>query len=252
MEPLAPGEPNRTSRSENQVVSLVAGRLNAEVFEAAGVPVTRSIQPARPQPPIILSNARLPQEWERLIHSAWQKETDRILEVAKLVLQARTQLLPEVFAALRLPFKTRVAQMLAKIAVNPVLTDPANHGSLPPCWRTLYELTKLSHAELKSAIEAGAVHSRMQRKDVDSLRGRQGQRRSGNDKDSGESPPDPRELRRQLKAIGWERFRQEVMPPDWCKPLVEMAIALATPEHLIEALERKCSPFAALKNLKKS
>jgi hypothetical protein len=224
------------------------------MFEAAGIPVTsesRSILPARPQPPIILSNARSPQEWERLIHSAWQKETDRILEVAKLVLQARTQLLPEVFVTLRLPFKTRVAQMLAKIAVNPVLTNAANHGSLPPCWRTLYELTKLSHAELKSAIEAGAVHSRMQRKDVDSLRGRQGQRRSGNDKDSGESPPDPRELRRQLIQLGWDRFREEVLPPDWCKMLVDMALALASPEHLIGALEAKCSPFTPLKRLEK-
>ena len=124
------------------------------------------------EPQAILSNARSPQEFEALIQGAWQKETGRILEVGKLLLQAREQLLPAVFKGLRLPFKARMAQMLAKIAANPVLADPANHGSLPPCWRTLYELTKVPSNELRSAIDTGLVHPGMQRKDVNSLRGR--------------------------------------------------------------------------------
>ena len=66
------------------------------------------------EPQAILSNARSPQEFEALIQGAWQKETGRILEVGKLLLQAREQLLPAVFKGLRLPFKARMAQMLAK------------------------------------------------------------------------------------------------------------------------------------------
>src|SRR6266498_608346 len=99
--------------------------LTRELFEAAGVPVAWTREQAIPirQPPAILSNARSPQEFEALIQSAWQKETGRILEVGKLLLQAREQLLPAVFKALRLPFKARMAQMLAKIAANPVLAD---------------------------------------------------------------------------------------------------------------------------------
>ncbi len=151
-----------------------AAPLTRELFEAAGVRVAWKSEQSTPipQPPAILSNARSPQEWEVLIQGAWQKETGRILEVGKLLLQAREQLLPAVFKALRLPFKARMAQMLAKIAANPVLADPANHGSLPPCWRTLYELTKVPSNELRSAIDTGLVHPGMQRKDVDSLRGR--------------------------------------------------------------------------------
>jgi hypothetical protein len=160
--------------TDNSAARAPAASLTRELFEAAGVPVawTREQAISIAQPPAILSNARSPQEWEALIQVAWQKETGRILEVAKLLLQAREQLLPAVFKALRLPFKARMAQMLAKIAANPVLADPANHGSLPPCWRTLYELTKIPGDELRSAIETGVVHPGMQRKDVDSLRGR--------------------------------------------------------------------------------
>jgi hypothetical protein len=148
--------------------------LTRQLFEAAGVPAARRREQAIPiaQPLAILSNARSPREWEALIQGAWQKETGRILEVGKLLLQAREQLPPDVFKALRLPFKARMAQMLAKISANPVLADPANHGSLPPCWRTLYELTKVPSVELRSAIETGVVHPGMHRKDVDSLRGR--------------------------------------------------------------------------------
>jgi hypothetical protein len=107
-----------------------AAPLTRELFEAAGVRVAWKSEQSTPipQPPAILSNARSPQEWEVLIQGAWQKETGRILEVGKLLLQAREQLLPAVFKALRLPFKARMAQMLAKIAANPVLADPANHG----------------------------------------------------------------------------------------------------------------------------
>jgi hypothetical protein len=151
-----------------------AAPLTTELFGTAGVRVAwkREQSIPIPQPPAILSNARSPQEWEALIQGAWQKETGRILEVGKLLLQAREQLLPAVFKALRLPFKARMAQMLAKIAANLVLADPANHGSLPPCWRTLYELTKVPSHELRSAIETGVVHPGMHRKDVDSLRWR--------------------------------------------------------------------------------
>jgi hypothetical protein len=67
---------------------------------------------------------------------------------------------------------------------------------------------------------------------------------------------DPIELRRQLELIGLARFRKEVMPEDWRTPLADTVLALATPDALIGALERKLSPSknagAALKSLRKS
>jgi hypothetical protein len=167
--------------------------LTSEPFEAADISVSWRREPAAVPPAPILSNARSSQEWERLIQSAWQKDTTRILEVGKLLTQAREQLSPETFEVLRLPFKRRMAQMLMKIAANPVLADPANRGSLPPSWRTLYELTKLSHRELVEAIENGTVHPDMERKDVDVLRGVQRGSRSG------QKPPPVGDL-----GIAWE------------------------------------------------
>jgi hypothetical protein len=64
------------------------------------------------------------------------------------------------------------------------------------------------------------------------------------------------ELRRQLEILGLERFRREVMPPDWRDRLRDTALALATPNQLLAMLERKCSSSkatgAALKSVKKS
>jgi hypothetical protein len=66
----------------------------------------------------------------------------------------------------------------------------------------------------------------------------------------------PQELRRQLEILGLARFRQEVLPPDWCGPLFDTILALASPDQLIAMLERKCSPSkgarVALKSLRKS
>jgi hypothetical protein len=66
----------------------------------------------------------------------------------------------------------------------------------------------------------------------------------------------PTELRRQLEILGLPRFRKEVLPEDWCRPLSDTALALATPDALITMLERKLSPSkaasAALKNLRKA
>jgi hypothetical protein len=66
----------------------------------------------------------------------------------------------------------------------------------------------------------------------------------------------PTELRRQLEILGLPRFRKEVLPEDWCRPLSDTALALATPDALITMLERKLSPSkttrAALKNVRKA
>jgi hypothetical protein len=196
---MADNTADRTSNS-------VGAPLTRELLETAGVPVAVTREQAIPmrKPPAILSNARSPQEWEAQIQSAWQKETGRILEVGKLLLQARDQLLPAVFKALRLPFKARMAQMLVKIAANPVLADPANHGSLPPCWRTLYELTKIPSNELRSAIETGVVHPGTHRKDVDPLRGR-----GLKTEQSGSGTDETRTGNEKIRLLRWKEMTPE-------------------------------------------
>jgi hypothetical protein len=165
----------------------VPGRLTRELFEAVGLAVTwgsanRGSPPATPkvEPPAILSNTRSAAQFEKLIRTAWQSGVGSIVEVGDLLRQARDELQPEDFKALRLPFGRRTVQMLVKIAANSVLSDPANHGSLPPCWRTLYELTKIDKGDLESAIAEGVVHPDMQRKNAVVLR--------HDDKGEGSSP----------------------------------------------------------------
>jgi hypothetical protein len=147
-------------------------KLTRELFETAGVPVAPRVDPtpSTPAAAAVLSNTRSPQEWERVIRGAWQKEVARIVEVGRLLTQARAQLSPEAFKALRLPFGERMRRMLISIAANPIIADPRNHGSVPASWRTLYELTKISHHDLLAAIKSSIVHPDMERKEVAALR----------------------------------------------------------------------------------
>lgn len=69
--------------------------------------------------------------------------------------------------------------------------------------------------------------------------------RGDGDGDGEKKPPAsllaPIELRRQLEILGLDRFRREVLPPDWRGPLSDTALALASPPALIDVLERKFS-----------
>jgi hypothetical protein len=73
----------------------------------------------------------------------------------------------DVFRALRIPFTTRVSQMLRRIARHPILRDKTYHGSFPACWRTLYALAEIdNHALLRAALADGRIHPGLQRKEI--------------------------------------------------------------------------------------
>jgi hypothetical protein len=116
-------------------------------------------------------NTRTRQEYEQLIAAAWQKAVDSILETGRLLMQAKDELRGEFFKMFSnegpLPFGQRTAQMLMAVAANPVLANP-NHGSLlPPCWRTLYELSRLPVRELEQMLASGQIRPDLERHDVD-------------------------------------------------------------------------------------
>jgi hypothetical protein len=58
---------------------------------------------------------------------------------------------------------------------------------------------------------------------------------------SASAPLDPIELRRQLEILTFPRFCKEVLPDDWRVPLSNTTLALASPQELIAALERRLS-----------
>jgi hypothetical protein len=104
--------------------------------------------------------------FENAIASEWRSHIAGIIRTGDLLNQAEDELDRDVFRALKLPFTLRVAQMLRRISGHPFISDPANHGSLPPCWRSLYELTKASDDVLEAARLDGRLHPDLQRKDI--------------------------------------------------------------------------------------
>ena len=108
-------------------------------------------------------------DYARAIKRAWQNSFDSILDVGRLLAEAKEHLAHgefESMVAAELPFGPRAAQMLMKVALDSRLTK-ANHGSLLPLsWRTLYELTKLDDATLDACIADGTIHPDMERKAV--------------------------------------------------------------------------------------
>jgi len=156
-----------SSPPENQdnVVDLGArraGKLTVELFEDAGVVVGDVVTPTAP----VGQNVHSKSFFENAISTEWRKNVASIIQTGKLLNQAKDELDPDVFDGLKLPFSPRVAQMLRRIAGHLFILDPANHGSLPPCWRTLYELTKASDDQLRRARADGRLHPDLQRKDV--------------------------------------------------------------------------------------
>lgn len=102
------------------------------------------------------------------IRSAWQRQVDSIVETGRLLSEAKREL-PGGFLAMieeQLPFGARTAQMLMKIADNPVLTDAQYVSHLPPSWGTLYELTQLPQDLLREWILDGTIHPQLERREV--------------------------------------------------------------------------------------
>ena len=107
--------------------------------------------------------------WAKKIAAAWQSSLQGILECARLLIAAKEgpKKLPhggsERMVNKELPFGPSTAQRLMKIGRDRRLTNPAHGPLLPPSWRTLYELTKLSDAEFNAMLTDGRIRPDMER-----------------------------------------------------------------------------------------
>jgi hypothetical protein len=108
-------------------------------------------------------------DWAARIKAAWQKSVDGIFETGRLLIAAKAKLPHGQFEAMvrnELPFGERTAQCLMAIAKDARLRR-AHHGSLlPPSWRTLDELTRLSDEQFDAAVANGTINPEMTRGDV--------------------------------------------------------------------------------------
>jgi hypothetical protein len=115
------------------------------------------------------NSTRSPKDWAEVISTSWTDNTAGVFKTGNYLLAACDQLGKDyVVTKLKLPFGKRTAERLMAIAGNPVL---ATHVSqLPPCWSTLYELSRLNDDVLKSALANGRIHLGMERKDTLALK----------------------------------------------------------------------------------
>jgi len=142
-------------------------KLTTARFEAAGIAVGAA-EFARATA-TFGTNVRSKDFFEKAIAAEWRKQVSSIIQTGKWLQQAKEELSSEDFAELKLPFSTRVCQMLRQIVGNLVLSD-ANYSSfLPPCWRTLVILTQLSDRFLKDAIADGRIHPKLKQKEARAL-----------------------------------------------------------------------------------
>jgi len=95
------------------------------------------------------------------------------IDVGRMLIDAKAQLPHGEFGTMieeRLPISRSTAKGYMAIARHAILSNGQHVGLLPPSWGTLADLARLESDVLQAAIESGAVHPEMQRRDVKVVR----------------------------------------------------------------------------------
>jgi hypothetical protein len=118
--------------------------------------------------------------YSRAIGAEWRKSIEAVIEVGKLLMQAKRLCDHGEFLRLfyghenavtdPVPFAAETAQRLMAIAENKVLSNAAHAQHLPQSWTTLYELTKLDDETLNAGIKSGEINPEMTRAEASALR----------------------------------------------------------------------------------
>jgi N6-adenosine-specific RNA methylase IME4 len=115
--------------------------------------------------PLLQSDAT-PESWALVIRERWLDSVEAIFDVGRLLIRAKATLPLGEWQAMveqRLPFHRSTAFRLMAIANDERLIAHVQHGTLPPHWGTIYELTKLDDDALAAAFEQGVVNADMPR-----------------------------------------------------------------------------------------
>ena len=108
------------------------------------------------------------------INEAWQKGVDAVIETGLRIIDAREGLeYGEYIAMVKndLHFSRSMAFRFVAIASDKVLSNVAHMQHLPAAVGALYDLTVIANKgfDLEAGIESGAIHPKMQRRDVKAL-----------------------------------------------------------------------------------
>lgn len=110
-------------------------------------------------------------QWASHINTLWQKTAEGFIAIGQALIDARAELGPTKYGAMLddLDFDDRKAQMLVRIAKNPLLTKPQHVTLLPASLTTLDTLGRLEQSHLAKAFKKGDVHPNMERSDAEEL-----------------------------------------------------------------------------------
>lgn len=111
--------------------------------------------------------------WAGRITASWRKVAEGIIETGRLIAEAKAALPHGEFLAMverDLPFGSRTAERLMKVASDPRLSNSTHASNLPSSWMTLYELTGLDDDSFDEAAESGVIHPDMTRAEAVALR----------------------------------------------------------------------------------
>lgn len=107
------------------------------------------------------------------IRIRWSKARESILEVGRLIIQARETLPREEYSKFiknDLPFNYSTLQKLKNLAQNEKINDPKNKDLLPHSWNTLCEVIHLSDEAFEAGIQRKIIRPDCQWKEVKTLR----------------------------------------------------------------------------------
>jgi len=107
--------------------------------------------------------------YQSKITTVWESARDSIFQIGRLLVKAKASLPHGTFETMvrsELPFGERSARRFMAISNDPRLSNRTHGSDLPNSWRTLYELTKLTDDQFKTALQDGTINPDMDRKDV--------------------------------------------------------------------------------------
>ncbi len=118
--------------------------------------------------------------WAPRINAEWRKSVEGILNVGRQLIAAKEACEHGEFLRLfkgngdpvgePLPFTVSTAERIMSVARHPVLSNSAHVQALPQSWGTLYELTKVSDADLAEGIVTGKITPEITRSQAAALR----------------------------------------------------------------------------------
>jgi N6-adenosine-specific RNA methylase IME4 len=104
--------------------------------------------------------------WATRISESWGNVFQAVIDTGRALIEAKAALPHGAFESMiesDLPFGSRTAQRIMKIACDPRITNPTHVSVLPPQWGALYELTRLDDTTFAAAVGDGRISPDMER-----------------------------------------------------------------------------------------